>query len=125
MVTDSQNHQNGLSGQGETNYSSAAWRAGDSERQRQQSLASGGGDASPASQYETPIAQVSGILFAIVGGIIGWNQSGKVGALIGFIAGAIGGGVLAQFRVGRYIVGAIIVGTILFVGAAIIFGPTE
>jgi hypothetical protein len=63
-------------------------------------------------------------LFAIVGGIIGWNQSGKVGALIGFIAGAIGG-VLAQFRVGRYIVGAIIVGTVLFVGAAIIFGPTE
>lgn len=47
MVTDSQNHQNGLSGQGGANYSSAAWRAGDSERQRLQSESSGtSGDTS-------------------------------------------------------------------------------
>jgi hypothetical protein len=48
METDSQKYQRGLSGQGGADYSSAAWRAGDSERQRQQSLANGGDDASPA-----------------------------------------------------------------------------
>lgn len=38
METESGKYQSGLSGQGGANYSSAAWRAGDLERQRQQSL---------------------------------------------------------------------------------------
>ena len=59
MATDSQNHQNGLSGQGGANYSSAAWRAGDSERQRQQSLASESG--SDGNMYGVPILIFMGL----------------------------------------------------------------
>ena len=47
MVNESQNYENGRSGQGGVNYSSPAWRAGDIERQRQQSELSGAsGDTS-------------------------------------------------------------------------------
>lgn len=41
METESGKYQSGLSGQGGANYSSAAWRAGDLERQRHQSESSG------------------------------------------------------------------------------------
>lgn len=59
MESDGQKYNRGLSGQGGADYSNAAWRAGDLERQRQQSSASksrAGGD-----MYGLPILIFMGL----------------------------------------------------------------
>ncbi len=110
MDSDSDKHKRGLNGQGGADYSSAAWRAGDLERQRQQSSGEESGlDGAGLLQ------SVFGFLGAYVGWYTreSWGFGWAAGIMIGFIGGLIVGGLMLRTRIGRYILGVLVVGIIL------------